>query len=266
LGTFIAYSMVVIEKGAMNMRNRSFISILVVSGFLALAVPAWAQRGQGRGMQNGNNKGVCLAITQSTAKQPLDVAEAAGLAYMREEEKLAHDIYAKLYAKWGVRIFGNISQSEERHMDSIKLLLDRYGLPDPAANNPIGIFQNKEIQALYNNLLMQGESSLMAAFRAGAAIEDKDIDDLEKAIAATDNEDMKLVYGNLLNASKNHIRSFVGQLAAAGENYAAQYISADALADILANPKQTGMGNGARGNGRRGMGRGNGGVCPRVQS
>ena len=247
------------------MLNQSFNRALVLSVLLALSTPAFAQRGPGRGMQRTNNRGTCLALINSTPKQALDSNEAAGLAYMREEEKLAHNVYARLHAKWGMQYFGNISQSEERHADSIKLLLDRYELPDPAADNPMGIFQNEALQTLYGDLIKQGESSLKAALRVGATIEDLDIRDLEKAIAATDNKDLKLVYGNLLNASKNHMRTFVGQLEAVGENYSAQYISPAAQSDILASPKQAGMGYGARGNGRRGMGRGCNGVCPWVQ-
>lgn len=42
----------------------------------------------------------------------LNAAEIEGLLFMREEEKLAHDVYLALYAKWGLPIFQNIAQSE----------------------------------------------------------------------------------------------------------------------------------------------------------
>ena len=244
------------------MRNQSFSRALVLSVLLVLVTPAFAQRGPVRGMQRANNRGTCLALIHSIPKQALDANEAAGLTYMREEEKLAHDVYANLHAKWGLRLFGNISQGEERHFDAIKLLLDRYELPDPATNNPIGVFQNEGLQTLYGDLIKQGDSSLKAALRVGATVEDLDIRDLEKAAAATDNEDLKLVYGNLLRASENHIRTFVGQLEAAGGSYSAQYVSSATLSEILASSKQPGMGYGTRGNGQRGMGRGNNGICP----
>jgi len=249
----------------MNMRNQSCNRALVLSVLLALSTPAFAQRGPGRGMQRANNRGTCLMMINSTPKEALDANEAAGLAYLREEEKLAHDVYAKLYTKWGLRLLGNISQSEERHFDAIKLLLDRYELPDPAANNQAGVYRNKGFQTLYSDLIKQGESSLKDAVRVGATIEDLDIRDLEEAVAATDNEDLKLVYGNLLRASENHIRTFVRKLEASGENYSAQYVSSATLSEIRARSKQPGMGYGARGNGQRGMGRGNSGICPWTQ-
>jgi hypothetical protein len=201
-------------------------------------------------------------MLDSIPKQALDSTEAAGIAYMREEEKLAHDVYATLHAKWDLRVFGNISQSEERHFDAIKLLLDRYGLPDPAANNAVGIFYDKGLRILYGDLIKQGESSLLAALKVGAEIEDLDIRDLEKAIEATDNGDLKAIYQNLMRASENHMRAFAQQLAAAGESYAPKYLDQARLSAILANQEQTGMGYGAKGNGQRGPGRGNNGICP----
>ena len=38
-----------------------------------------------------------------------------GLSYMREEEKLARDVYLALYEKWGIRTFLNIAKAEQQH-------------------------------------------------------------------------------------------------------------------------------------------------------
>jgi hypothetical protein len=245
------------------MLDRMFKKVWVLGLLLISAVPVWAQRGQARGMNGPCNNGTCcLALINSTPKQALDSTEAAGLTYMREEEKLAHDAYVTLQSKWGVRVFGNISQSEDRHFSAIKLLLDRYELLDPAANHAIGVFQNEGLRELYADLVKQGESSLKAAVRVGMTIEDLNIRDLERAAASTDNSDLKLVYQNLKQASENHMRAFVRQLAAAGESYTPQYITPAAFSDIVAGSQQTGMGFGAGGNGQRGRGRGNNGVCP----
>ena len=232
----------------------------LVGSMLILSMQGWAQGGPGMGMRGSDRAGSCQALIDSLPKQDLSEQEAAGLAYMREEEKLARDVYTTLYAKWGSRIFGNIARSEQRHFDALKVLLDRYGMADPAANNTAGVFTNAGLQTLYGELVKQGQVSPAAALRVGAEIEDLDIHDLDKALAATDNDDLRMVYQNLQQGSHNHIRAFIGQLEVLGETYAAQYISAAALAEILTDP-QAGMGNGRAGNGPRGAGRGNG-VCP----
>ncbi len=234
-------------------------TLLILAVMLSLATPSWAQRGPGRG-QRSNNRGMCLAQINAIPKQALDPTEAAGLAYMREVEKLAHDVYARLDTKWSLRVFGNISQSEDQHVNVIKLLLDRYELPDPAVNSPAGVFQDEGLQTLYGDLIKQGEISLKSAMRVGAILEDLDIHDLEKAAATTDNSDLKLVYQNLRQASENHMRAFVRQLAMEGETYTPQYITPAAFSEIVS--QQTGEGLGMRGSGQRGLGRGNNGICP----
>ena len=54
--------------------------------------------------------------------------EESAILYLREEEKLARDLYTAFYDKWGIRTFSQISGSEQNHMDSMKLLVERYGL------------------------------------------------------------------------------------------------------------------------------------------
>lgn len=143
----------------------------------------------------------------------LDAEEAAGLVYMREEEKLAHDVYTTLYEQWGLPIFDNIAESEERHEDRVETLLDRYQIPDPAEDNVIGVFTDPSLQQLYDTLVVQGSQSPTDALQVGVLIEETDIVDLQERIAATDNADIQQVYGQLLNGSNNHLSAFNSSLA-----------------------------------------------------
>ena len=138
--------------------------------------------------------------------------EKASLIYMREEEKLARDVYLYLYEKWKVPIFSNIATSEQEHTDAVKSLLVRYGVQDPAATTSEGEFTNPELQELYNQLVQQGSVSREDAFKAGVIVEEKDIRDLNAAIANTTHSDIKTVYGNLLRGSNNHLSAFNTQL------------------------------------------------------
>jgi len=180
------------------------------------------------------------ALSQvSTGK--LTTTEAAALRYMREEEKLAHDVYLALYEKWGLRIFNNISNSEQTHTDSIKTLLDRYGVADPAAGKAAGVFTDLKLQDLYNQLVEQGRKSLADALRVGGAIEEIDILDLQERIAQTDKADIRLVYDNLTKGSRNHLRSFVSTLKTqTGATYQPQYLSQDAYQAIVSSTIEKG--------------------------
>ena len=61
---------------------------------------------------------------EAMPKAELTTAETAGLLRMREEEKLAHDVYSTLYDQWQLQAFDNISSSELTHTDAVLTLLD----------------------------------------------------------------------------------------------------------------------------------------------
>jgi hypothetical protein len=182
-------------------------------------------------------------LASVTLSDVLSDTEVEGLLYMREEEKLARDVYLTLYDKWGLGVFQNISGSEQAHMDAVKSLLDRYGLEDPAAGNEIGVFTNLTLQALYDQLVEEGSQSLADALRVGAAIEEIDILDLEERIAQTDKGDIQQVYDNLMMGSSNHLRAFVSNPERqTGETYQPQYLDQTAYESIVNSPMGRGRG------------------------
>ncbi len=185
----------------------------------------------------------------------LTLAEVDSLLYMREEEKLAHDVYVTLYQAWGTPVFQNIANSELSHTDAVKKLLDIYGLEDPAVSTPLGVFVNADLQALYDELIAWGSQSLADALKVGAAIEEIDILDLQQSLEKVGAADIRQVYENLLAGSENHLRAFTSVLAQqTGETYVPQYMDQAAYDAILAAPAQTGMGlsqGGVRGGGKR---------------
>ncbi|HND93478.1 MAG TPA: DUF2202 domain-containing protein, partial [Anaerolineales bacterium] len=167
--------------------------------------------GNGNGGQTGGGGVQLTAIPASD----LSAEEAAALLFMREEEKLARDVYNQMYALWGQPVFQNIAASEQTHTDEIKLLLDRYGLADPALDP--GQFTDPNLQALYNQLIAQGSVSVTEALNVGALVEQTDIADLQNRLAQTDNADIQLVYTNLMNASYNHLAAFTGEQGGNGQ-------------------------------------------------
>lgn len=196
----------------------------------AMATPAMA------GFSSTNqiiNSTYSQSIALSMPYQEVDAVEQEGLIKMREEEKLARDVYLALFEKWGLAVFDNISQSENRHTEAVNALLDKYGIADPVTDDTPGVFQNPAVQKLYNDLTAQGNISIVEALKVGATIEDMDIYDLNEKLASTDNDDITAVYSNLKNGSENHLRAFVFQLTALGATYTPQYITLDEYNQIL---------------------------------
>lgn len=191
------------------------------------------------------------AIVAST--NALSDAEIADILFMREEEKLAQDVYLALSELWGSRIFTNIAAAESMHMSSVETLIDRYGLDDPVDNNPAGVFVDPTLQAMYEDLVATGSQSLTAAFGVGALIEEVDIEDLLESIERTTSPDVAVVWQQLLSGSQNHLRAFTSQLAAQGVAYEPTVLNAVVYEQMLSEAGQ-GKGAGARSVGGHGGG------------
>lgn len=182
---------------------------------------------------------MCLQL-DSLPAESLSEEEILALNYMREEEFLAMDVYLKMYELYKLPVFSNIQRSESQHTEAVKALLVKYGLADPAAEHITGVFENPELQNLYNILTETGSKSLNDALKVGATIEDLDIKDLLDLSEVVDNQDILLVFANLTKGSRNHLRAFNAQLVKAGIVYVPQYISQELFAEIISSPHERG--------------------------
>lgn len=225
------------------MKRLVLSAIVIISSALAMAQP-----GQGRGMRNLSQDRPCLSgdpqacyrLPGTVAQGTISQAEIDSLHYMREEEKLAHDVYRYLHQKWQYPVFANIAEAELQHTQTIAVLLSRYQLADPAANLPAGQYQNPELQKLYHRLINEGSESLQKALIVGATIEDLDIYDLQKAQSQIKQPDILFAYQNLERGSRNHLRAFNRMLQLSGGQYQPQYISADEFQQIISSRNERG--------------------------
>lgn len=159
--------------------------------------------------------------------------EINDLMYLREEEKLARDVYIYSYNKYGVNIFKNISESEQTHINSVLTLFNKYYLEDPISEDVVGVFKNSELQELYNQLVEKSDISLIEALVVGNTIEDLDIYDLELNEERTIKTDLLDVYGSLKCGSRNHLRNYYSQLVSNNGTYSPEYISSDLFNTII---------------------------------
>ncbi|WP_303774434.1 DUF2202 domain-containing protein [Anaerolinea thermophila] len=192
------------------------------------------------------------ATVSGVSDSLLTSAEQEALLYMREEEKLAHDVYITLYSLWQLPLFNNIASSEQTHTQMVKSLLDRYGIADPASAE-VGVFTNADLQQLYDTLIEQGSQSLGDALKVGALIEEVDIQDLDQALATVQQADIRLAFENLKAGSENHLRAFTSTLQQqTGEVYQPQVLSAETVNAILNSASTNGMSDMGNGRGYRG--------------
>lgn len=162
-----------------------------------------------------------------------DESLATHLTFMREEERMARDLYTAIDAHYAdvTRPFSNIVKSEQQHFEMVGTLLTTYGLDDPSQGQAAGTYADADLEASYAALLKQAKTSLDDAYKVGIAVEKADVADLDEAMADITQSDADEILAGLKRASENHLAAF--ERAADG---------------------QLGTGQGRDGNGQRGRG------------
>ncbi len=205
----------------MKTRFTLIASMLAVACLVAPVQAGQVQYGGAQAVKSGR-----------VAVAPLTVTEKNDLLFMREEEKLARDVYTLFATLWQAQVFTNIAESESSHFNAIGKLLSTYGLADPTPA-AAGVYANAELQAMYASLIARGSVSYTEALAVGGFIEEVDIEDLNNALTATSKPDIQRVYRNLLCGSRNHLRAFVRNLEFQGVVYEAQVMPEADLDAIL---------------------------------
>lgn len=179
-----------------------------------------------------------VASTNSDTTNLISEQDKTDLLFLREEEKLARDVYLFAFDKWGQKIHNNIAKSEQQHMDQILVLLNQYGLTDPASIDR-GVFSNSVLQQLYTDLTSIADTSVIGAYLVGATIEDLDIKDIEEFEVNTSNPEILAMYASLVCGSRNHMRAFNNQLTINNIIYTPQFISQAEFDDIIGSDHES---------------------------
>ncbi|HMT10914.1 MAG TPA: DUF2202 domain-containing protein, partial [Ignavibacteria bacterium] len=130
-----------------------FVALLALSSIIAASLPG--------------SSNTC-SFVQLKASGLITPEEEQALTYIREEEKLAHDVYTFMNNKYDHKVFRNITKAETRHGDFIKELLERYSIADPSDGKKEGEFVNSDLAAVYTRLTEKGSISLNEALKCGA--------------------------------------------------------------------------------------------------
>lgn len=181
--------------------------------------------------------GLFFVAPSRVSAEVLDNGEETHLIFMREEEKLARDVYLALSSLYAdEQIFATIAEdSEQSHTDTVREMLAYFSIndPNPDTNNlpeSIGIFNGLAYGWYFNEkyiqLINRGSENVLEALYVGAFIEELDmidITDYPKVIVETDNgidisqcglaytdeASIQNMFTNLLDGSKSHLRAYV---------------------------------------------------------
>lgn len=229
--------------------TRRVLAVLLVS-LAILSAQAVASKGYGKS----------AAVATAAVATGLDADEVSHLTFMREEEKLARDVYltfSRMYPQQNV--FSVIAtESEQTHTDTIRDRLRQFDLVDPNPNTndlpeSIGVFTGSEwgryFDEKFEELTQAGSQNELAALYVGALIEELDMHDIADCpqvmvdagykdpcgLRYTDERSIINAYRSLIDGSENHLRAYVGQIEAViGEGkYEAQYLTQGEVNAIL---------------------------------
>jgi len=188
----------------------------------------------------------------------IDYNEKTHLFFMREEEKLARDVYQTLGTMYSdSAIFGNIDDSEQQHMTAVKAMIEKYGYEDPNTNDNVGAYTGEDFgwyfTEKYNQLVERASISELEAYYVGAFIEELDMMDINQCPQVivetdngiddvsecgkvyTDNADIQRLYSSLLDGSDSHLEGYVNNIEKiiGKGNYQAQVLSQEMVDEIL---------------------------------
>ncbi|WP_062389137.1 DUF2202 domain-containing protein [Demequina iriomotensis] len=177
--------------------------------------------------------GGCLG-TAAEDDAPATDADAASLAATAEEERMAGDLYDALADAWDLRTFAMVAHAEDMHLGAVLTLMDAYGLNDPTEGAVAGVYDDADLQTLYDDLLERGTASETGALAVGAYVEEADIGDLRAQ--DVDSASLASLYARLEHASEHHLTVFVRALDADGQPYEATVLTPAEVAEITGVP------------------------------
>ncbi len=213
----------------MNFRFTATLALVFIA-FTLLAQKAAAGQGSPQHpRQEVNNR-----VQTGTV---LDFNEETHLVFMREEEKLARDVYTTLGMMYpDSPVFGRIDDSEQRHTEAVREMLENYGIEDPNTNDNTGVFTGEDyatyFEKKYAELTAQAASGELSALYVGALIEELDMLDIHRCpevilsqdnaidsedlcgLDYTDEQDIQRLYESLLEGSASHLRGYVSAIEA----------------------------------------------------
>jgi len=156
-------------------------------------------------LSTSTTTGSCLAAEKGRAEKnaALGTDTLDALRYIREEVRLARDLYGALSDIWGLEVFENTAKSKQSLMNAVSCLLIPYGIDNPA--DKAGKFVNPELQELYSYLIDQGKVSRNNAIDVTILIEQTVIADINDVVLQTNAKDVHNVLILLMEGSENHL-------------------------------------------------------------
>ena len=225
-------------RAPMNQRRLLYVSLAILAVLATASAVVLAYTEAGRDKQEfAINLGGLRRALSDYPRGTLTANEREGILATREGSKLSRDVYRYLAGLWSLPEFTSNAFNGQIHTDTLLLLIERYGLQDPAAAKSEGQFSTDRWQGLYTEFTKAGSESELSALQAGLRLEELGVQHLQTMLAQTGKDDLRLVYAAILRGAALNLRDLaVAFRRMTGETYDPQHINASELREILRTP------------------------------
>ena len=182
---------------------------------------------------------LCILLFSTVAGYSSDINDNKDIKDNRDlflklyqEEKMAYDLYGEFYERWSLSVFNTVQQREAKHVWCVERIMDNYGYKY-RTNKNTGLYQDKEIQKIYDEFTVKGCISDLAALEAAAYIKEKHIASLRERIRYQEDGYVVKVIFLMENAAQSHLKAFVNSIRLSGSDYSPQFLTDDEFNNIM---------------------------------
>jgi hypothetical protein len=129
------------------------------------------------------------------------------LSGLAQSTKLSHDLLAAFADRYEV-FPGQSVVAQTRELSAIRVLLARYGVPDPTAGLPAGEFVPDDLRFRYDRLLAEGSRDRVSALRVGIRLAGATVITLDEALQHVDAPDVRHTFVHLIMSARRQIRLY----------------------------------------------------------
>ena len=162
----------------------------------------------------------------------LSMEETESLKFTAEQEKLSVELYLYAFSAYNLPIFQEIANKKTRHLTEVRAVMEDLDVEDPTEGIGVGVFNNTEIQTLYNQMRSRIEEGQNNAFIAALTVEESIIHFSGISLSETSNNTLIELYEAIICGSKNHFRTFYSELTTS-KSYVSQYFTQEEFSDIV---------------------------------
>lgn len=196
------------------------------------------ERPHGNGTHVGNFVPVVPYIF-SLPEEEVSETEESTLHALMEVERLGAEVNRELAETWEQPKYHIAGFNHRRGAFDIRAILHKYEIMPEAERPERGIFDDGELQSLYDELTVEGTISEEEALTVSMVTVDYVLYRMDTAYTVVDNEDIRALLQNIGAFSRNQIRAIAGVMADAGLTYATRYMSQSMYDDIVATERET---------------------------